>query len=166
VAGFAFGVWLLLTPSAAEVAAATAYDNAPACPSLATERDCIKTERAQIVSYEWIPGRCGAHTDRFTFQLIDGAHQADIHIDCFAPNPSFASSDGRVEVREYRGLVTTVYDVVGKAYETTDSPAEGRSWTRGLGAVMLAVFGAWLLLLVVAAIYFRFSNRPVKPVAV
>jgi hypothetical protein len=54
VAGFAFGVWLLLTPSAVDVAAATAYDNAPACPSLATERDCIKTERAQIVSYEWI----------------------------------------------------------------------------------------------------------------
>jgi hypothetical protein len=166
VAGFALAVWLLLTPSSSEVVAATAYKSAPVCTSSPAQHGCLQTERAHVLSYSWIPGRCGSHTDRFTLQLTDGVHQADVHFDCLGANPSYASADGLVAVREYRGLVTTVFDVSGKAYETTDSPTHGGSWTRGLGAVMLAVFGTWLLLLVVAAIYFRFGNRPVKPVAV
>lgn len=166
VIGFGFGVWLLLTPTSAEAAAATAYRNAPACLASAPEQGCIHTERAQIVSYTWIPGKCGSHTDRFTLRLADGTHHADISFDCLASNPSYASSDDRVAVREYGALVTTVYDVDGEAHETTDSPTGGASWRGGVAALMLIVFGGWLVALAAMVIGVRLTNKPAKQTSV
>jgi hypothetical protein len=158
-AAFAFALWLAFTPTASEAAAAAAYRNAPACSPSSPATDCIKTERAEIVSSTWIPGKCGGHYDRFTVKLPDGVHDAQIDFDCLAPNPSYSLPDGQLLVREYRGQVTTVYDVNGKAYETTDSPIGGASWRGGVSAVMLSVFGAWLLAVAIIAIGVRFTNR-------
>jgi hypothetical protein len=157
--GVAFAVWLLLTPTSWEVAAATAYKNAPICSASTPEQGCIHTERAEIVSYTWIPGKCGGHTDRFALRLADGTHHADIKFDCLASSPSYASSDGRVAVREYRGLVTTVYDVDGQAHETTDSPTGGASWRGGVAALMLIVFGGWLLAVMVIVIGVKLTSK-------
>jgi hypothetical protein len=159
VIGFGFGVWLLLTPTSAEAAAATAYKNAPACLASAPQQGCIHIERAQVVSYTWIPGKCGSHTDRFTLQLADGAHHADVRFDCLASSPSYTSSDGRVVVREYQGLVTTVNDVDGHAHETTVSPTGGASWRGGVAALMLIVFGGWLLALAIIAIGVKLTSK-------
>ena len=160
-AGFAFALWVLITPTPEETAAATAYRNAPACSStLSTEQGCIRSERAEIVNYSWTVGRCGSHSDRFTLKLSDGLHKAEVGFDCFAANASHGWSDGRVNVREYRGVVTTVYDIDGKAYETTDSPDRHRSWTRGVAAAVLALLGAWLIVVGVIAIGLKFTKWP------
>jgi hypothetical protein len=159
VAGFAFAVWLLLTPTSSETAATTAYRNTPACSSLLPEQSCIQTERAEIVSFSSIPGRCGSHTDRFTLKLADGLHTAEIPFDCLAADASYGWSDGRVNVHEYRGLVTTVYDAAGKAYETTDSPSRGNGWRRGVAVVMLIVLGSWLIVVAIIAVGVRFTKR-------
>jgi hypothetical protein len=159
VAGFAFALWVVLTPTSEETAAATAYRNAPACSSvLPTEQGCIRSERAEIVNYSWWVGRCGSHTDRFTLKLNDGLHKAEVGFDCLAANASWGS-DGRMNVREYRGEVTTVYDVDQRAYETTVSPARSRSWTRGVAAAVVAVLGAWLVVVGVIAIGLKVTKR-------
>jgi len=161
VAGFAFAVWLIFTPTSSEAAAATAYQNAPACSSsLPAEGGCIHGEQAEIVSFRSIVGRCGSHTDQFMLRLIDGLHQAELAFGCLAANRSYALADGRVAVREYRRLVTTVYDVEGRAYETTDSPSGGASDRRGVAALMLVFLGAWLGVLVAVAIGFMVTKRP------
>jgi hypothetical protein len=160
VAGFAFALWVVLTPTSEETAAATAYRNAPACSSvLSTEQGCIRSEPAEIVNYSWTVGRCGSHTDRFTLKLNDGLHTAEVGFDCLAANASWGS-DGRVNVREYRGEVTTVYDVDQRAYETTVSPARSRSLIRGVAAAVLALLGAWLIVVGVIAIGLKFTKWP------
>jgi hypothetical protein len=145
IVGLGLAAWLFLVPTASEAAAANAYRNARVCAPSPPAPDCIKTERAEIVSYRSIPGRCGGHYDRFTLKLTDGVHDVQIGFDCLGPNPSYALSDGRVVVREYRGQVTTVYDVSGKAYETGDSPIGGSSWRGGVAALLI-IFSAPILL--------------------
>jgi hypothetical protein len=152
IVGFAFGIWLMFTPTSSEAAAAAAYKNAPMCSSSVTEQGCIQIAQAQLVSYSTFWGKCGGHTDRLTLKVADGNHEAEIAFDCLAANPAYALPDGTVKVRVYRGLITTVYDANGKAYETQDSPSGGRSWRRGIAAVILIVFGAWLLVLAIVAI--------------
>jgi len=159
VAGFAIAVWLAFTPTASEAAAAAAYRNAPACSPSPPAPDCIEVEKAAIVSYTRIPGKCGAHYDRFSLKLTDGVHPVLVSFDCLGTNPSYALPDGQVLVREYRGQVTTVYDVNGKGFETTDSPIGGASWRGGVSALMLIIFGTWLLVVAVITLGVRFTNR-------
>jgi hypothetical protein len=168
-AGLAIAAWLFLVPTASEAEAAKAYRDAPACSLSSLSPGCIKTEKAEIVSYTWIPGKCGAHYDRFTLKLTDGVHPVQIGFDCLAPNPSYALPDGRVLIREYRGQVTTVYDVNGKAYETADSPTGGSSWRGGVAALLI-IFSAPILLvslLVLRVLGFnstwRLLKNPNKP---
>jgi len=162
VVGLAFAVWLFFTPTASENAAEAAYANAPACPVSGPARDCIKLERAVLVSLDRIPGKCGSFHDRLGLQLGDGVHQAQIGFDCFAPYPFYASIGGHVKVREYRASITTVYAADGTAFETTDSPRGGASWRRGIAAGMAAVLGSWVLFLAVVAIGLRLTKeRPV-----
>jgi hypothetical protein len=159
VAGFVFAVWLLFTPTAEETAAATAYEKASVCSSSQlTQKGCIHNERAEIASYSSTVGRCGSRTERFTLKLADGLHKAEISLDCLAVQPSYGWSDGRLNVREYEGLVTTVYDAGGKAYETTDSPSHPMSWRRGVAAVMLIFLGPWLILVAIFAIAVVFKR--------
>jgi hypothetical protein len=159
VAGLAFAVWLFFTPTASENAAEAAYANAPACPASGPARDCIKVERAVLVSLAQIPGRCGGHYDRLGLQLGDGIHQAEIKFDCFGPYPFYSLIGGQVRVREYGGLITTVYAADGTAYETIDSPGNS-SWRRGIAAVMVVILGAWVLVLVAFVIWNKFTSRP------
>lgn len=157
-AGLGSAIWLMFTPTAPEVSSATAYKNAPACSSLMqTEQGCIQNERAEMVSFSRSIGRCGSHTDQLTLKLADGLHTAEIAFDCLAANRFYELPDGRVNVREYRGLVTTIYDVDGKAYETTDSPTGGASWRRGIAAGILVVTIPWLIVMAFLVIGVRFG---------
>lgn len=161
VAGLAFAVWLFFTPTASESAAVAAYANAPACPASGPARDCIKVERAVLVSLDQFPGKCGSRYDRLGLKVADGVHQAEIRFDCFAPYTSYAPIGGQVRVREYRGLITTVYAADGTAYETIESPG-GSSWRRGIAAGIGAILGAWVLFLAAIAIGLRLAKgRPV-----
>ena len=141
-AGIAFAVWLALTPTASEAEAAKAYTNAPACPATPTVNECIRTERAQLLSFEWFPGKLGSRTDTLKLKLADGIHQTDIYFSStresfIAPAVYYGPVGGTVVIREFRGQVTTVYEAAGKGYETVDSPISGASWRGGVFALLI-----------------------------
>jgi hypothetical protein len=144
IAGIAFAVWLALTPTTSEAEAAKAYRNAPACAATSTVKDCVRTESAKLISYEWFNGKLGSRTDRLKLKLSDGAHQADIYFNSSRPLEAvpriyYAPAGGPVRVREFRGKVTTVYGADGKAYETSDSPTGGANWRGGVAALMIII---------------------------
>jgi hypothetical protein len=78
--------------------------------------------------------------------LADGEHLTNIYFDVFAPDVYFAPVGGQLRVREFRGLVTTIYSADGKGWETGDSPNGGSSWRGGAGAVLVIVSAPILLI--------------------
>lgn len=141
-AGIAFAVWLAVTPTATEAEAAKAYTSAPACQATQIVKDCVRTESAQLVSFEWFPGKLGSRTDRLKFKLADGVHHTDIYFSStreslIPPSVNYGPVGGSVRVREFRGQVTTVFDADGKGYETVDSPIRGASWRGGVFALLI-----------------------------
>jgi hypothetical protein len=175
-AGIAFAVWLALTPTASEAEAAKAYTNAPACPATSTAKDCVRSERAELISLDRIPQRFGSHTDRLTLKLADGVHQTEIYANSPAPFHAapyvyYAAVGGPVRVREFRGRVTTVYGADGKGYETADSPTGGANWRGGVAAAMIIVLAPVLIVAAILLIWgfglqdlWRMLRNPTRPV--
>jgi len=147
-AGVGLAIWLFWSSIEPEAAAAAAYRSAPTCSSIVT-RSCVVEDDALLLSLEQIPGRYGSHTDRLRLQLWDGVHEAEIAHDVLAPYDPYGTPSGIVHVREYRGLVTTVFTRTGKSYETTDSPAGGASYKKGTAVVLAGFLVPWLLLVAV-----------------
>jgi hypothetical protein len=143
--GLVIAAWLFLVPTASEAEAANAYRTAPVCTTSASA-DCINVEQALVVDVFSTAGRWASRTDTFKLRLADGEHLTNIYFDVFAPDVYFAPVGGQLRVREFRGLVTTIYSADGKGWETGDSPNGGSSWRGGAGAVLVIVSAPILLI--------------------
>jgi hypothetical protein len=137
-AGLVIAAWLFLVPTPSEAEAANAYRKAPVCTT-SSAAECIYVEQAVVVDVFSTAGRLASRTDTFRLRLADGEHLTNIYFDIFAPDVYFAPAGGELRVREFRGLVTTIYSADGKGWETGDSPNGGSSWRGGAGAVLVIV---------------------------
>jgi hypothetical protein len=159
VGGVGFAAWLFQSSLAPTAASARAYRNAPSCSEGAVPPSCVREEYATLLSLYHVPGRFGSHTDFLSLQLSDGPHQVEVAFDIRGPRVNYGSPSG-VRVREYRGVVTTVFTDDGKALETVDSPAGGNP-SQGIAIVMAAFLIPWLLLVVYGVIRHPGSIRDV-----
>ena len=145
VAGLAWAAWLYSTSIGPYDDAKAAYHNAWPCLGAPVSPKCYQLESGELVSFYRLPGKAASWSDYLSLRLGDGVHDVNIHYSAGDPNVAYQDATGKVRIKVYRGLITTVYGTDGTGHETTDSP-QLLSYTVGIPLAMGLICGAWIVI--------------------